>query len=241
MKHLAFGLLLLLLAFSAQAFTLEDWRSWQSATPAFQSQIDQSRWLEESEIRVHANGQLLFTPYRSLVWRWQTPEQRVVELDIAGQFLDLTAAKSQSTLTPLNENDGGLPDEQKVGKLLLGALHGDVATLRKGYHLLLNGERDAWRLALLPRERDDDAPRLITIQGGRFIESMQVTLPNGNALQLELLDHRRLVNSEGASQLREALLDSQASTGSDAPPNGEEDEDEDEEDGEDDDDDDEDD
>lgn len=233
MKHLAIGLLLLL-PLAAQAFTLEEWHTWQADTPAFQSRIEQSRWLDESEIRVHASGQLQFTPSGALIWHWQTPQPRIVELDTAGRFRELSASGAEATLTPLADNDDGLPDERQVGMLLHQALRGDLRALRARYHLLLSGSREAWRLVLLPRETGAGIAYKVSIEGGRFIDRLAATTPSGNDLQLKLLDQRRQVDAAGAKQLQRARRDEMAT----APRDDDDDDDDEQEDEEDDEDDD---
>lgn len=205
MKYLASGLLLLF-SLHAQAFSLDEWREWQAATPAFQSQIEQSRWLDEAEIRVHASGQMLFTPYEALVWQWQTPVPRLVELDKTGQLLDLRPQKDGATAaSPLEKGDDNLPGEQQIATLLMNALSGDLVALKKDYHLLLEGDRDAWELILLPQDRSETASKKLTLEGGRFIDVLSATSSEGNKLTLELSDHRHLVNAEGAQYLAEAV------------------------------------
>ncbi|MGC3874744.1 LolA family protein [Halomonas sp. GXIMD04776] len=212
MRSLASGLLLLF-SLQVHAFSLDEWRSWQSATPAFQSRMEQSRWLHEAEIRVHATGQLLFTPYRSLIWQWLTPEPRLVEFDKTGPLLNLKPSEDgTATAPPLEESDDNLPGEQLTAMLLLQALSGNLAALEKKYHLLLEGDRNDWQLILLPRERNDEVPKKITLEGGRFIQALRATSSNGNELTLELAEHQRLVNPKGAEQLATALRENASST-----------------------------
>ncbi|SHF21629.1 hypothetical protein SAMN02745148_02064 [Modicisalibacter ilicicola DSM 19980] len=204
MRYLAV-VLLLMLSLPVQALTLEEWGSWQASTPAFQSQIEQSRWLEEAEIRVHATGHLLFTPYQPLVLQWLTPEPRLMELDKTGQLLDLRSPEGASVVPPLEESDDNLPGEQQMVTLLLSALSGDLAALETNYHLMLEGDRDAWQLILLPRERGESTPRKITLEGGRFVTTLGATTSESNELVLELSDHHRLVDAKGARVLATAL------------------------------------
>nr|WP_299242099.1 hypothetical protein [uncultured Halomonas sp.] len=226
MKYLASGLLLLC-SLHAQAFELDEWQEWQAATPAFQSQLEQSRWLEEAQIRVHASGQMLFTPYEAMVWRWISPAPRLVELDKAGQLLDLRPEGDEAPATPpLERNDDNLPGEQQIATLLMHALSGDLAALKKNYHLLLEGDRDDWEIILLPQDRSEATPKTLTLKGGRFIDELTATSSEGNKLTLELSDHHRLVKAEGPLHLfqvqqKEALAQQDDESG------GEEGEDED--------------
>nr|WP_298413071.1 hypothetical protein [uncultured Halomonas sp.] len=225
MKYLAAGLLLLC-SLHAQAFELDEWREWQAATPAFQSQIEQSRWLDEAQIRVHASGRMLFTPYDALVWQWLSPVPRLIELDKAGQLLDLSPQEDGATAAPpLEKDDDNLPGEQQIATLLMHALSGDLVALEKNYHLLLEGDRDAWELILLPHDRSESAPRKLTLEGGRFINVLSATSSEDNKLTLELSDHHRLVNADGAQRLFEALQEkaaAQKNGGDDADPGNEE-------------------
>ncbi|WP_227369956.1 LolA family protein [Halomonas sp. M20] len=205
MKYLASGLLLLC-SLHAQAFELDEWGEWQAATPAFQSQIEQSRWLEEAQIRVHASGQMLFTPYETMAWRWVSPVPRLLVLEKAGQLLDLSPQDDEATATPpLEKSDDNLPGEQQIATLLMHALSGDLAALKKSYHLLLEGDRDAWEIILLPQDRSETAPKKLTLKGGRFINELTAISSEDNKLTLELSDHHRLVNAEGPRYLFQAL------------------------------------
>nr|WP_298373160.1 hypothetical protein [uncultured Halomonas sp.] len=210
MKYFAAGLVLLC-SLHAQAFELDEWQEWQAATPAFQSQIEQSRWLDEAQIQVHASGQMLFTPYEALVWQWLSPVPRLIELDKAGQLLDLSPTEDGATAAPpLEKSDDNLPGEQQIATLLMHALSGDLVALEKNYHLLLKGDRDSWELILLPRNRSETAPKKLTLEGGRFINELSATSSEDNKLTLELSDHHRLVDAEGAQLLFEALQEKAA-------------------------------
>ena len=205
MNRLTCGLLLMVMPLGAQAVTPEDWQTWLDDTPAFHSRVEQSRWLPEAEIRVHADGEILFTPMQSLAWHWATPQPRIVTLDVAGRFVELTPDVPELSATPLDEAEGGLPEERQVAQLLWRLLQGDLAPLRKQYHLLLDGEREDWQLILLPRERSEDALRKIAVEGGRFIESLRFVASGGNELTMTLSDIQTLVDAQGAQRLQESL------------------------------------
>lgn len=212
MKYFTMALLLVLLPLSAQAFTLQEWRTWQLATPPFLSQVERIRWLNDSETRIHASGQLMFTSRDSLLWQWQTPLPRMIKVDIAGQFFELTPPGGEPALALPNLQEDELPDARQTARLLLHAVQGDHTALKRNYHLLLSGTPAQWRLTLVPRGEMKDQQTAggnrhgeIHIEGGRFIDAIHATAPQGNALKLQLLGQRRLVDAEGALNVQ-ALL-----------------------------------
>lgn len=212
MKYFAIALALVLLPLSSQAFTLQEWRTWQLATPPFLSQVERSHWLDDSKTRIHASGQLMFTSRDSLLWHWQTPLPRMVKVDIAGQLFELVSSAGEPVLALPNLQEDNLPDERQIARLLLHAVQGDHAALKRDYHLLLSGTPAQWRLTLVPRGEaqgqqaaDGNEHGEIHIAGGRFINVIQATAPQGNVLKLQLLGQRRLVDAEGALNLQ-ALL-----------------------------------
>lgn len=206
MNRLTCGLLLVMMPLVAQAVTPEEWQTWQGDTPAFQSRVEQSRWLPEAEIRVHADGEILFTPTQSLAWHWVSPQPRIVTLDVAGQFAELATDVPALSLSPLGEITDGLPEEPQVARLLFRLLQGDLATLRERYHMLFEGEREDWQLVLLPRDRSEDALKKIAVKGGAFIESLRFVASGGNELTLALSNFQPLVDAQGAQRLQESLI-----------------------------------
>lgn len=205
MNRLTCGLLLAMMPLLAQAATPEEWQTWQADTPAFQSRVEQSRWLPEAETRVHADGELLYTPTQSLAWQWVTPQPRIVALDMTGQFVELTPDVPELSVVPLSETDDGLPEERQVIRLLFQLMQGNLSALRERYHLLLDGEREDWQLILLPRDRSEGALKKVAVEGGRFIESLQFVSAQDNELSLTLSDPQPPVEARGAQLLAESL------------------------------------
>lgn len=208
MKSFIAGLVLVLLPLSAQAFTLTEWRTWQLDTPPFQSQVEQSRWLAKAQTRVHAGGRLLFTPHDSLIWQWQSPAERIIAVDSAGQVVEPGSPTGEPALASLGVGEDGLPDVQQLARLLLHAVQGNHTALNRDYNLLLSGEPEQWRLLLIPNAelRDDEAGYTeIHVEGGRFIHAIHATTPQDNALKIHLLGHQRLVEAEGALTLQARL------------------------------------
>lgn len=205
MKYLASGLLLLLLAPIAQAFTLEEWQAHRARTPSFLSHIEQSRWFDAQELRVHTSGRLLFIPDETMIWQWLSPLQAILELDAAGRFFRLTPLVPGTVDPMATSPQDGLPEAQQVSRLLLAALHGDTGTLKEDYYPILSGDAEQWRLALLPRRTGDDVPKLVTLRGGRFVETINATTASGNTLELRLFEHTPLVDAEAARFFQDSL------------------------------------
>jgi hypothetical protein len=204
MRYLLSGLLLLS-AFSAQALTLDEWQTQQAATPAFQSQLERSHWLEKTEVRVRASGRLLFMPRGKLYWQWLTPEPAFHRLTAKSRLVDQALATLPETRSLMPAAHDELPDERQMSYLLFDALNGNLAALKARYHLLLEGERDEWQLILLPRDREESGPKRILVEGGRFLDSIQAVSSDGDTITLKLSRHQRLVDPEGATQLRATL------------------------------------
>lgn len=207
MKRFSNGLLLSLLwsiSLSAQAFTFEDWQARQAANPAFKSHIEYSRWLAKPEIRIHADGQLYFTPSESLLWQWFSPVPKIDEITITGQRFNHISAE-QAKPNPMTVENDGLPSERQIARLLIRAHQGDLEPLKARYDIRFQGEPDEWQLTMLPRRNAPETLQKILFEGGRFINLIRVEAKTGNELRVRLSKHQPLVDGQVAGELRATL------------------------------------
>lgn len=171
--------LLLCLPLSAQAFDLDDLHRRLAATPALTGRFEQQRQLADIDSTLTSRGKFRFEQGKRVVWQLESPVEDRIEL---------TPEKITN-----GSGDTAPPGGEQVARLFLQLLAGDWQALESRFTLSLSGSEEAWQVALTPkaaalRQRIDG----IRLDGGRYIEHLDMRTPGGDRLEVRLFDQRPL-------------------------------------------------
>jgi len=174
--------LLLWVPLCAQAFDLDDLQRQLAATPSLAGRFEQQRELADLDSSLKSQGTFIFERGKRVVWQLETPVEERIEL------------------TPQAITDGSgeaaPPGGEQVAELFLQLLEGNWQALESRFTLQLSGDRDAWQVALIPKEaalRERIAK--ITLRGDRTIDHLDMHTPNGDRLKVHLFDQHPLNGS----------------------------------------------
>lgn len=174
----AFGLFLSVAALGADA-----------APGIAEGEVLRGRFTQERQLQgfaapLRSEGRFLLAPGRGLIWKTEKPFSVVTVITEAGlvqevngnQTLRMTAAK--------------LPFLSRLYHMLGGALAGDWHRLEGDFTVTQEGNDAAWHLDLLPKTTDDVTMpfRSIGVTGGRFVDQVILTKPDGDLDKLTFVD-----------------------------------------------------
>ncbi|ALM51243.1 LolA-related protein [Halomonas huangheensis] len=128
--------------------------------------FEQQRWIADLENELTSSGYFHRRP-DGLVWQTLTP------------------VESRVLLSP--DNPELSPGMRALLPVLSGLLEGDWSELQEHFDIELDGEMNAWRAALKPRDkRVAEHLEQIALDGGVRIDGMNIQFTNGDRLSLTL-------------------------------------------------------
>lgn len=171
--------LLFWLPLAAHAFDLDDLQHQLAATPSLAGHFEQQRELADLDSSLTSRGTFRFERDKQVIWQLESPVEERIEL----------------TPEAIVDGSGDTPPPggEQVAQLFLQLLEGDWQALESRFTLALEGNRDAWRVALKPknpalRKRIES----ITLEGGRYIDRLDMHTPTGDRLKVRLYDQHPL-------------------------------------------------
>lgn len=145
----------------------------------------QERHLKGFKAPLRSDGHFVLMPGRGLIWRVEKPFAITTVITAAGlvqqvggnETLRLAAAR--------------LPFLSHLYDMLGGALGGDWHALESDFIVERSGNAAHWQVHLTPRKTDDTLAMpfsAIAATGARFVETVEMTKPDGDADVLSFVD-----------------------------------------------------
>ncbi|HEV2676107.1 MAG TPA: outer membrane lipoprotein carrier protein LolA [Aliidongia sp.] len=145
----------------------------------------QERHLKGFNAPLRSDGHFVLVPGRGLIWHVEKPFAITTVITAAGlvqqvggnETLRLAAAR--------------LPFLSHLYDMLGGALGGDWHALETDFIVERSGDAARWQARLTPRKADDTLAMpfaKIAATGGRFVETVEMTKPDGDADTLSFVD-----------------------------------------------------
>jgi len=145
----------------------------------------QERHLKGFNAPLRTEGHFVLAPGRGLIWRAEKPF--AVTTVITANGLVQEVGGSETMRMPSSR----LPFLSRLYDMLGGALAGDWRALETDFVVTRAGDDRHWQVDLTPRKADDPIAmpfHAITAQGSRFVETVAMVKPDGDADNLSFLD-----------------------------------------------------
>jgi hypothetical protein len=182
MRFALFAVFLLLLAPSAAAAD-------GPTSSIAKDQVLRGRFVQERQISgfktaLRTEGRFVLAPSRGLIWQAEKPFAVTTIITPAG--LDQTVDGKQT----LNLDAAKLPFLSRLYAMLGGALAGDWSKMESDFIVTRAGDDRRWQVRMVPRKADDPAMpfRSIVVNGGRFLDKILLTKPDGDEDTLTFSD-----------------------------------------------------
>ncbi|MFM0649054.1 outer membrane lipoprotein carrier protein LolA [Paraburkholderia bryophila] len=146
------------------------------------AQFTQTQTLAAMKQPLVSSGSLLFFRERGVIWQIDTPykatyvitDSGVAELNAAGQRV--TAHSAQ-----------GARGVAQVSKMMRAMLGGDLSALYSQFDVQAEGSAAQWRMQLTPNQPQiAQSIKGLEMSGGDFLQSLRITLANGDVTKLDL-------------------------------------------------------
>lgn len=162
----------------------------------------QERFLTGFQAPLKSEGSFMLAPGRGLIWRAETPFAATTILSPAGLVQEVRGTET------MRLPGAKIPFMSRLYTMLGGALTGDWNALDDLFAVERSGNAAAWHLVLTPRRADDPSMpiRTITIDGGRFVDTVELLKPDGDHDRLSFRD--QALSDDAPSQEEIQLLTS---------------------------------
>jgi outer membrane lipoprotein-sorting protein len=145
------------------------------------AQFTQTQTLAAMKQPLVSNGTLLFLRERGVLWQIDTPykatyvitDAGVVQVDAAGRRVSARSAQ-------------GTRGVAQVSKMMRAMLGGDLSALYSQFDVQAEGSAAQWRMQLTPNQPQiAQSIKRLDMEGGDYLQSLRITLANGDATKLE--------------------------------------------------------
>jgi outer membrane lipoprotein-sorting protein len=145
------------------------------------AQFTQTQTLAAMKQPLVSTGSLLFVRERGVIWQIDAPfkatyvitDAGVAEVNASGQRV--TAHSAQGTR--------GVAEVSKMMRAMLG---GDLSALYSQFDVQADGDAAKWRMQLTPNQPQlAQSIKGLQMSGGDFLQSLRITLANGDVTQLD--------------------------------------------------------
>lgn len=146
----------------------------------------QERQLSGFKTALRTEGRFVLAPSRGLIWRAETPFAVTTVITPEG------LAQSVNGNQTLRLEASKLPFLSQLYDMLGGALAGDWSKMDSDFAVTRTGDDRHWNVRMVPRKPDNIAMpfRSIDVTGGRFVDTVVLTKPDGDADTLRFSDQR---------------------------------------------------
>ncbi|MGE5540453.1 MAG: outer membrane lipoprotein carrier protein LolA [Gemmatimonas sp.] len=179
------ALLLVLAALAAPAVALAAGPTQSlGADEVLRGRFVQERQLSGFKSPLRSEGHFVLAPSRGLIWDADKPfaVTTIITPDGLAQNIDGSQA--------LRLDAAKVPFLSRLYDMLGGALSGDWRRMEADFTVTRTGNDKSWRVSMVPRTSDNVAMpfRSIEVTGGRFVDVIVMTRPDGDTDTLRLLD-----------------------------------------------------
>lgn len=145
------------------------------------TQFTQTQTLAAMKQPLVSSGTLLFFRERGVIWQIDTPykatyvitDAGVVQVDAAGRRVSAHSAQ-------------GTRGVAQVSKMMRAMLGGDLSALYSQFDVQAEGSAAQWRMQLSPNQPQiAQSIKRLEMDGGDFLQSLRITLANGDVTKLE--------------------------------------------------------
>lgn len=149
------------------------------------AQFTQTQTLAAMKQPLVSSGSLLFFRERGVLWQIDSPykatyaitDAGVVEVDANGKPVGAQRAHGAA---------GGARGVAQVSKMMRAMLGGDLSALYSQFDVQADGSAAQWRLQLKPNQPQlAQSIKGLQMSGGDFLQSLRITLANGDVTQLD--------------------------------------------------------
>lgn len=181
-------LLLCWMSFSAQAQTsspdlLRNVLNALSQHTAVRASFTQQRRSPALAQPQTSHGQLLFVTGQGMLWQVQQPYQETLAL--TG---NRTARIDANGRVQLMRNERGI---SQVSQMLQSMLAGQLDSVVRQFNVSVEGSATQWTLHFTPRQaRVAQVLRSIQLDGGAFLQGIQITMQDGTQTDIRMTDTR---------------------------------------------------
>lgn len=163
----------------------------------------QERHLKGFNAPLRSDGHFVLVPGRGLIWRVEKPFAITTVITSAGLVQQVGGSETMRLAA------ARLPFLSHLYNMLGGALGGDWHALETDFLVERSGDPAHWQVRLTPRKADDTLAMpfaAIVAEGGRFVETVEMTKPDGDADVLRFVD--QVLNGAPLSAEEATALDS---------------------------------
>jgi outer membrane lipoprotein-sorting protein len=150
-------------------------------TKGVRAQFTQTQTLSAMKQPLVSTGTLVFFRERGVIWRVDTPykatyvigDAGVSEVDANGKRINTKSAQ-------------GVRGVAQVSKMMRAMLGGDLSALYSQFDVDAQGTPSQWKLDLKPNQPQlAQSIKGLQMTGGEFLQSLRITLANGDVTQIE--------------------------------------------------------
>jgi hypothetical protein len=144
----------------------------------------QERQLSGFKTPLKSEGHFVLTPGRGLIWDADKPFAVTTVITPEGLAQNVNGDQT------MRLDSAKIPFIGRLYDMLGGALAGDWSKLESDFEVTRTGTPEKWQVSMVPRAADNIAMpfRSIDVSGGRFVEVILLTKPDGDTDTLTLVD-----------------------------------------------------
>lgn len=152
-----------------------------------EGQILRGRFVQERHLQgfaapLRSEGHFVLASGHGLIWQAEKPFAITTVITAAGLVQEAAGAP------PMRLTAARLPFLSRLYDMFEGALAGDWRTLAGDFTVTRTGDDRHWRVELAPRKGEDPVTPIhaLTLEGGRFVDRIEMTKPGGDVDDLTL-------------------------------------------------------
>ncbi|WP_321814957.1 MULTISPECIES: outer membrane lipoprotein carrier protein LolA [unclassified Paraburkholderia] len=160
------------------------------------ARFTQTQTLAAMKAPLVSTGSMLFFRDRGLIWQIDTPYRKTWVMRDGGlTVLDASGKRVAGG------SQQGARGATEIGKMMRSMLGGDLSALYSQFDVQARGTPARWEMRLVPRQPQiAQALRGIDMQGGDFLQSLRITLANGDLTQFDFSGSAEVIELAPADQ-----------------------------------------
>jgi outer membrane lipoprotein-sorting protein len=148
------------------------------------AQFKQTQTLSAMRQPLISTGALLFFRERGMIWKIDTPYKAGYVIDDTG--VSELNASGQRVKTAGASHANGAQGVAQVSKMMRAMLGGDLSALYAQFDVAAQGTPEHWQMQLTPNQPQlAQSIRTLQMSGGAFLQTLRITLANGDVTQLD--------------------------------------------------------
>lgn len=145
------------------------------------ARFTQTQTLAAMKAPLVSTGSLLFFRERGVIWQIETPYRKTWVMSDSGMVVIDAAGQRVANRSPQ-----GARGAAEIAKMMRTMLGGDLSALYSQFDVEAHGTPSQWRMRLVPRQPQiAQSLRAIEMEGGDYLQSLRITLANGDIMQYD--------------------------------------------------------